>query len=29
MIFTSHSTSVGQAQFSQFTLETADGGQVG
>lgn len=29
MIFTSHSTSVGQAQFSQFTVETADGGQAG
>jgi hypothetical protein len=28
MIFTSHATSVGQAQFSHFTVETADGGQA-
>jgi len=27
MIFTAHSTSVGQARFSEFTVETADGGQ--
>jgi regulation of enolase protein 1 (concanavalin A-like superfamily) len=29
MIFTAHSTSVGQAQFSEFAVETVDGGQAG